>query len=103
MAPIKSQASAFRQSQKPQPKPKTPHVNKVATPKGVTKNASRNERRKAARKTAQLLKAQGVILGKKKDEAKDDGEVKGAEGKKVEEKEGVSEKMDVEESSDESG
>lgn len=61
MAPrIKSQDAAFRQSRKPAPKPKVQQPRNTATGSKVAKNKSRNERRKAARKTATLLKAQGL-------------------------------------------
>lgn len=50
---------------KPAKKPKVAVVNTPATPKGITKNKSRNERRKAARKTAALLREQGLPVAKK--------------------------------------
>jgi hypothetical protein len=55
---MKSQDAAFKQSRKPAKKPREITEVKAATPQGVKKNKSRNERRKAARKTASLLKAQ---------------------------------------------
>lgn len=55
---MKSQEAAFRQARKPAKKAKEVVEVKKATPQGVKKNKSRNERRKAARKTASLLKAQ---------------------------------------------
>lgn len=54
IATMKSQEAAFKESRKP----KVVQPRKTATPSRVTKNAARNERRKAARKTASLLKAQ---------------------------------------------
>jgi hypothetical protein len=55
---MKSQEAVFKQARKPAKKPKEIAEVKAATPQGVKKNKSRNERRKAARKTASLLKAQ---------------------------------------------
>jgi hypothetical protein len=55
---MKSQEAAFKQSRKPAPKPKVVQPRNTATGSRVTKNAARNERRKAARKTASILKAQ---------------------------------------------
>ena len=56
---MKSQEAAFKASRKPVPKPKIIQARKTAIPKRINKNAARNERRKAARKVASLLKAQG--------------------------------------------
>lgn len=58
LAIMKSQEAAFRDARKPAPKPKIVQPRNTATPQRVSKNAARNERRKAARKTASLLKAQ---------------------------------------------
>jgi len=55
---MKSQEAAFKQSRKTAPKPKVVQPRNTATGSRVTKNAARNERRKAARKTASMLKAQ---------------------------------------------
>lgn len=61
---MKSQEAAFKASRKPAPKPKITQPRNTATPARVTKNAARNERRKAARKTASLMKAQkGTAVG----------------------------------------
>ncbi|KAJ5035008.1 uncharacterized protein L3040_008270 [Drepanopeziza brunnea f. sp. 'multigermtubi'] len=72
MAPqIKSQEAAFRQSRQQRPaapKTRVPEARNTATGNKVSKNKSRNERRKAARKTAALLKAQGLATGGKKSE-----------------------------------
>ncbi|TVY31283.1 hypothetical protein LOCC1_G008691, partial [Lachnellula occidentalis] len=54
---MKSQEELFKASRHPAPKPRNPQPRNTATGNRVTKNASRNERRKAARKTAVLLKA----------------------------------------------
>jgi hypothetical protein len=54
---MKSQEAAFKQARKPVKKVKETIEVKVATPRGVKKNKSRNDRRKAARRTASLLKA----------------------------------------------
>lgn len=62
---------------KPAKKPKVAVVNTPATPKGITKNKSRNERRKAARKTAAILREQGLPVAKKG--AKTEGVVKEAD------------------------
>lgn len=62
---MKSQEAAFKAARKPAPKPKIVQPRNTATPKRVTKNAARNERRKAARKTASLLKAQKGGQGEK--------------------------------------
>lgn len=75
---------------KPAKKPKVAVVNTPATPKGITKNKSRNERRKAARKTAALLREQGLPVAKKGAKADDvvkDADVADAEMEVDEEKE----------------
>ena len=69
---MKSQEAAFKQSRKPAKKRKIPVQVKAATPQGVKKNQSRNERRKAARKRASLLKAQGAA--KRKEDGVRDGQ-----------------------------
>jgi hypothetical protein len=67
---MKSQEAAFKQSRKPAPKPKVVQPRNTATGNRVTKNAARNERRKAARKTASMLKAQkeGGEVAKEKEQ-----------------------------------
>ncbi|TVY53703.1 hypothetical protein LCER1_G006150 [Lachnellula cervina] len=75
---MKSQEEAFKSSRKPAPKPKNPQPRNTATGSRVTKNASRNERRKAARKTASMLKAstgkeEGVKVVEKEDGGEDAG------------------------------
>jgi uncharacterized protein YciW len=71
---MKSQEAAFRQARKPAKKVKETVEVKAATPAGIRKNKSRNERRKAARRTASLMKA--GKLGKESEasnnEAKED-------------------------------
>ncbi|CAG8981456.1 hypothetical protein HYALB_00013383 [Hymenoscyphus albidus] len=62
---MKSQEAAFRDMRKPAKKPKVAVVNTPATPKGIAKNKSRNERRKAARRTAALMREQGLPVAKK--------------------------------------
>ena len=62
---MKSQEAAYKASRKSAPKPKIVQPRNTATPQRVSKNVARNERRKAARKAASLLKAQkkGVHVG----------------------------------------
>jgi len=69
---MKSQEAAFRSARKPAKKPKEVIEVQRATPKKIQKNASRNERRKAARKVASLMKAQRG--GQKEVVEKKDGE-----------------------------
>jgi hypothetical protein len=78
---MKSQEAAFRDARKPAPKPKIVQPRKMATPQRISKNAARNERRKMARKTASLLKAQkdGNLSQEEKTE-----DVEKAEGDKME-------------------
>lgn len=70
---MKSQEAAFRSARKPAPKPKVAVEVKAATPKGIKKNKSRNDRRKAARKTAALMKAGGAVPAEKKQESAEVG------------------------------
>lgn len=55
---MKSQEAAFRSHLKPKKAKEEAVVQTPAKPAGVKKNRARNERRKAARKTASLLRAQ---------------------------------------------
>lgn len=75
---MKSQEAAFRDARKPAPKPKIVQPRNTATGSRVTKNKARNERRKAARKTASLMKAHrgsggGETKVKEKGQAKEKG------------------------------
>ncbi|RKF58386.1 hypothetical protein GcM3_182019 [Golovinomyces cichoracearum] len=57
---MKSQEAAFRSASKLSRKPKKSKISdpvSAPTPRKIKKNAARNERRKAARKTASMLKA----------------------------------------------
>jgi hypothetical protein len=74
---IKSQGAAFKQAHKPAKKPKQVVEVKAATPQGVKKNKQRNERRKAARKVAGLLKAQNGVNGEVKEGEENDASVVG--------------------------
>ncbi|CZS95378.1 uncharacterized protein RAG0_05039 [Rhynchosporium agropyri] len=63
---MKSQEAAFRDARKPQPKPKVQQPVVKATGNKIAKNASRNERRKAARKVRSILKESGGVPSRKK-------------------------------------
>ncbi|RDW66566.1 hypothetical protein BP6252_10201 [Coleophoma cylindrospora] len=59
---MRSQEAAFKASRKPAKKPKqVVEQPRAATPQKIVKNASRNERRKAARRVASLLRAQKAL------------------------------------------
>ncbi|KAL2075486.1 hypothetical protein VTL71DRAFT_429 [Oculimacula yallundae] len=82
---MKSQDAAFRDARKPQPKPKVVQPVVKATPNKIAKNASRNERRKNARKVKSMLKQSGGVVSEKKknevvkatgEDESDDGGVK---------------------------
>jgi len=73
---MKTQEAAFRQSYKPKKVKKPAPEQKAATPKGVVKNAKRNDRRKAGRAARSLAKALGVKVEEVK---KEGGEVKEGE------------------------
>jgi hypothetical protein len=70
---MKSQEAADKSSRKPAPKPKNPQPRNTATGSRVSKNVARNERRKAARKVASLLKAQKEGPGVEKEAGEDGG------------------------------
>lgn len=73
---MKSQEAAFRASHKPAPKPKIVQPRKTATSARISKNAARNERRKAARKVASLIKAgRGSVVSKDAEGKENGGEV----------------------------
>jgi hypothetical protein len=81
---MKSQENAFRAFRKaPAKKPKEVVVQAPAKPSGVKKNASRNERRKAARKVAALLKAQRPAVTEHEQESTSDKDT--AKGETVDE------------------
>jgi hypothetical protein len=58
---MKSQEAAFKASRKPAAKPKQATKQQPAPPLKIIKNASRNERRKAARKRASQLRASKAV------------------------------------------
>jgi len=66
---MKTQEAAWKASRKPVRKPKEVILQPrgETTPQKVSKNASRNERRKAARKVASLLRVQRVTAVKEED------------------------------------
>ncbi len=63
---MKSQEAAFKQARKPAKKTRETVEVKAASARGMKKNKSRNDRRKAARRTASLLKA-GKSIPQKED------------------------------------
>ena len=82
MAKIQSQEAAFRNSRKPKKVKKEPIERKTATPKGIVKNAKRNDRRKAGRARRAAEKALKESGGG--GEVKNQGEGEGEEGVKEE-------------------
>ncbi len=81
---MKSQEAAFKQARRPAKKTKEPVEVKPASARGVKKNKSRNDRRKAARRTASLLRAGKTVP------EKDGGDVEGENGSSKEQEPNVS-------------
>jgi len=71
---MKTQEAAWKASRKPARKPKEVifQPRGETTPQKVSKNASRNERRKAARKVASLLRVQKVTAVREGDAPAED-------------------------------